>query len=250
MRNLFLRFLLLVAMTLYSGTAGFCGLQPDISFVYAQLQYAGSWDPYPGTWRDILEFVAATTSIAAAGERRILTIDRPELFSTPCIFIVGSGDFPQFTAAQRERLRRYLSNGGLLIVDDASAVRGGRFDRSFRQEIVAIYPEARLRRLTAEHPVYRSYYLLRSAAGRRLNSTLLEGIDAGGRTVVLYAGNDLTGCWAKDRFGNYLWPCVPGGEQQRFEAQKLMQNLIMYSITGTYKSDAIHQPYLEQKMNR
>jgi len=121
---------------------------------------------------------------------------------------------------------------------------------SFRKELTIIFPEKKLFKLPNDHPVYRSFYLLRGVGGRRLTNNYLEGIEIAGRTALIYSQNDLVGAWAKDRLGNYLWECSPGGENQRFEAQKLTQNIIMYSVTGTYKSDSIHQPFIEQKLRR
>jgi hypothetical protein len=37
---------------------------------------------------------------------------------------------------------------------------------------------------------------------------------------------------------------------QRAEAFKWTVNLVVYSLTGTYKTDAIHQPFLEQKLRQ
>jgi hypothetical protein len=138
----------------------------------------------------------------------------------------------------------------MIFAEDSSGMKGSRFDASFRSEMAKVFPELKLKRLDVDHPLFRSYYLLRKTGGRRLCNSYLEGIEIGGRVAVIYSQNDLIGAWAKDRFGNYLWECVPGGQDQRFEAQKLTLNLLMYSATGTYKSDAVHKAYIEQKLGR
>jgi hypothetical protein len=46
----------------------------------------------------------------------------------------------------------------------------------------------------------------------------------------------------------YLKDCLPGGEKQRFESMKLTVNILMYVLTGTYKLDAIHSPFIKRKM--
>ena len=124
--------------------------------------------------------------------------------------------------------------------------------KTIAQDIVysALDKIAEIKKLPAEPPMYRSYYLLRRIGGRRLTNTFLEGIDIAGRTALVYSQNDIIGAWAKDRFGNYLRECLPGGQPQRFEAQKLTLNLIMYGVTGTYKSDAIHQQHIREKLQR
>jgi hypothetical protein len=221
--------------------------QQEDRFVFTQLKYSGAWDSYPETWQDILQFIVVATSIKCESERRVITLDDNLLFSSPFIVILGGDYFPALSKNEREILRRYISSGGLVFVEDSSGIRGGAFDASFRREIADLFPETSLKKLSAEHPLYRSYYFLRKIGGRRLTNNYIEGIDIGGRTALVYSQNDIIGAWAKDRFGNYLWECVPGKEEQRFEAQKLTLNLIMYSVTGTYKSDAIHKPYLEMK---
>lgn len=246
--RLFIFFVILITHNSLLITASNC--QQMDNFVFTQLKYKGEWDPYPDTWRDILEFISATTSIKSEPERRAIEIYDKMLFSSPFIVILGSGDFPEINEKEREILRRYLSNGGLIFAEDSMGQKGSSFDSGFRREISKIFPEMKMKKLLLEHPLFRSYYLLRKVSGRRLNNNYIEGLDVGGRLCVIYSQNDLLGAWAKDRFGNYLWQCTPGGEQQRFEAQKLTLDLIMYSVTGTYKSDAIHRPYLEQKLRR
>jgi hypothetical protein len=228
---------------------GFSTSQRD-SFVFGQITYDGQWDPYPETWQDILQFIATATSIRTGSQRRTLSLDDDAVYETPFIVLLGNGTLPPLNARQRERLRRYLSNGGLLFAEDSTGMRGSSFDVAFRSEMERLFPEYRLTRLKSDHPLFKAYYLLRGVGGRRLTNTYLEGIDIAGRTAVIYSQNDVIGAWAKDRFGNFLWECTPGGQSQRFEAQKLMLNIIMYSVTGTYKSDAIHQPYINRKLGR
>lgn len=219
-------------------------------FVFTQLKYEGNWDPYPETWQDILEYLTTTTSLESESKRRVISVDDNQLFSSPFVVILGNETFPALTEDQRQRFRKFLTNGGMLFAENSSGIRSGDFDISFRKELAKIFPEKKLIKLSASHPIYRAFYLLRGVGGRRLTNNYMEGIDIAGRTVLVYSQNDLIGAWAKDRFGNYLWDCSPGGEGQRFEAQKLTQNILMYSVCGTYKSDSIHVPYIEQKLRR
>lgn len=219
-------------------------------FVFAQLKYEGSWDPYPEAWQDILEFLMTTTSMKCEPKRRVLELGDSELYASPFLVILGNGNFPKLSDEERQRVRRYLSCGGMIFAENSSGIRSGDFDTAFRRELSRIFPEKKLARLQPDNAVYKAFYLLRGVGGRRLTNNYLEGIEIAGRMALIYSQNDLIGAWAKDRLGNYLWECSPGGESQRFEAQKLTQNVIMYSVTGTYKSDAIHQPFIEQKLRR
>jgi hypothetical protein len=219
-------------------------------FVFTQLKYDGNWDPYPEAWQDILEFMMTTTSLKCEPKRRVIEAGDSQLYASPFIVILGNAGFPRLSDEDRQRIRRYLSGGGMIFAENSSGIRSGDFDTAFRGELAKIFPEKKLAKLRPDNAVYRAFYLLRGVGGRRLTNNYLEGIDIAGRTALVYSQNDLIGAWAKDRMGNYLWECAPGGEAQRFEAEKLTQNILMYSVTGTYKSDAIHQPFIDQKLKR
>jgi hypothetical protein len=41
--------------------------------------------------------------------------------------------------------------------------------------------------------------------------------------------------------------CLPGGESQRELAFRLGINLILYALTGNYKEDQIHVPFIKRR---
>jgi len=145
-------------------------------------------------------------------------------------------------------LRRYLEGGGFLLADDSSADANGPFERALRRELARAFPNATLETFAMDHAVLRSFYLLRTLGGRRMARSRLKGRDLEGRTAVILASNDLHGALARDHLGNPLLPCEPGGEPQRLEGLKLLVNIVIFSVTGTYKKDAIHQPFIEKKL--
>jgi len=67
---------------------------------------------------------------------------------------------------------------------------------------------------------------------------------------VIYSQNDLSGAWARDRYGKWINDCVPGGEIQRKDAFKLGINIIVYSLTADYKKDVIHHPFIKRRRNQ
>lgn len=225
---------------------------PGNRFVLAQLktsEIVSQWDPYPMVARDILLFLQQTTSVKAVSQRRIVSLNDPMLFQSPFVIYSGSGRC-SWTKEEREILKRYLSSGGFIFVEDRMGEKNGTFDHSFRDEIKKVFPDHSLSILTREHAIFRSFYLLRTVTGRKLTNNFLEGLDLEGRTALVYSQNDILGAWSKDLFGNFLFSCSPGGEAQRWESQKLMINIILYSVTGTYKTDPIHTPFIEDKLKR
>ena len=223
---------------------------PGNRFILAQLKCGrelSDWDPYPLASRDILSFLQQTTSLKVVPERRVVDLEDPSLFQTPFLLYTGSGR-QAWSKDEREILKKYLSGGGLLFVEDREGEKGGSFDYSIRSELKSLFPEKTLSILPREHAIYRSFYLLRSVGGRKLTNNYLEGLEVDGRIAVIYSQNDVFGAWAKDLLGNFLYECRPGGESQRWESQKLMVNIILYSVTGSYKTDNIHAPFIEEKL--
>lgn len=214
-------------------------------FVFTQLKYGTDWDPYQYIYQDILTFVTVATSIKVVPERRIVTLRDELLFSSPLLIILGGTDFPELSYDERRIIRNYVSCGGTIFIDNSAAIRNNAFELSIKRELSKIFPEYKLTKLPLEHPIYRSFYLLRALSGRKIVTTFLEGIDIDNRTAIIYSNNDIFGVWARDKFGKYFWNC---DEKQRFEAQKLTINLIVFSLTGTYKTDIVHQDYIKQKL--
>lgn len=241
--------LLVIGMVICNLTASPLLAQQRDRFVFTQLRYkGGDWDPYPTAYKEILHYLMTTTSVKAEIAKRELSLDDPELFSSPFLYMSGKEEFAPFTAQEIENLRRYLSCGGLLFIDDASEERNLGFNRAVHREMEKLFPDGKIKRLPPDHAVFRSFYLSPSVVGRKVGNPYLEGIDIDGQTVVIYSQNDLGGAWVRDRLGNWLYECIPGGELQRLEAMKLFLNIVIYSLTGTYKSDAIHEPYIQQKL--
>ena len=219
-------------------------------FVFTQVRYNGEWDPYSRAWLEIWGYLNATTSVAAKKERRIISLKDPLLFSSPFVYIAGQNSFPPWSNEERENLKRYLLAGGLLVIDDTGGGVSFGFERSIKREMRAIFPDMEMTKIPLNHALFRSYYLIRQVGGRRISRTYLDALWSGGRISVIYSSNDLMGVWSRDHLGNWVKECIPGGEHQRLEGMKLMLNIIIFSLTGTYKSDRIHQPFIERKLEK
>jgi hypothetical protein len=219
-------------------------------FFFAQLKYrGGEWDPNPQFADAIDDELELRTSIVAVNERRITTLSDPDLFFYPFLYMAGKYEFDPFTSQEREILRRFLTYGGFLFAEDTMGAKGFGFDRAFRTEMKQILPNHELKRLPPDHSVYRSFYLIENIGGRQKVNPFLEGITLDNWTPVLYSQNDLSGAWAKDKFGKWVNECVPGGEFQRSLAFKAGINIIVYSLTSDYKKDLIHHPFIKRRQN-
>jgi hypothetical protein len=218
-------------------------------FVFAQLKHGSQWDPYPSVWPDLSAYLVQTTSLTPWAERRVVGLDDPALYESPFVLLTGRGEV-RFSDEQGESLRRFIAGGGFLLIDNAEADRAGPFARTVPPAVQKLFPGAAWEPLSRDFVAYRSFFLLRGTAGRRIADIDLRGLRVQGRVAAIYCANDLQGAVARDQLGNYLYACEPGGDAQRVESLRLLVNLVMYSLTGTYKTDAIHQPFLEQKLRQ
>lgn len=222
-------------------------------FVYSQLKHDGAWDPYPQVHERVFEMLRSMTNIPIDPSRRAVSLADDRLFDAPFLLVKGNAAL-RLSKDEKLRLRRYIDRGGFVFFDDTLADSRGPFAQSVRGLMAELYPERPFQKLTVDHALFRSFFLLRQVAGRRIADKSLEGLDVGGeggaqaRTAVVYCPNDLLGAWMRDNVGQYSFSCEPGGEAQRWESFKLTVNVIFFSLTGTYKKDAIHQPFIEMKL--
>jgi len=222
-----------------------------LQFVFAQLRYrGGDWNPHPLSVTPLMEELMARTSVEAATQRHEITLTDRDLFNYPFLYLAGKYEFDPFGAEEVDNLRRFLSYGGFLLIDDALGQQGYGFDKAVRRELQKIFPGNELKRVPSGHAALRSYYLLRRIGGMRMASPTLEGITIGSSMPVVYCQNDLGGAWERDQLGKWINPCTPGGEAQRRDAFHLGINLILYAMTENYKDDLIHVPFIRKRLTR
>lgn len=230
------------------------GAQPDtrrLQFTFAQVRYrGGDWNPHPLSVTPLVEELMARTSVEAAAARRDVSLADRDLFHYPFLYLTGKYEFEPFNGEEIEVLRRFLSYGGFMLIDDALGQQGYGFDKAVRREMQRVFPGNEFRRLPSGHAALRSYYLLRRIGGVRIVSPVLEGIHIGPSTPIIYCQNGLGAAWERDQAGRFINNCVPGGEAQRRDAFHLGINLILYAMTENYKEDLIHVPFIRKRLTR
>ena len=168
------------------------------------------------------------------------------------------------------RLNRFLRNGGLILFDTADANLGGFSigtpnGRALRR-LAAPLDLPPLELAPEDHVLTRTYYLLRGFPGRfTTGETWVEAapdvvVEQGmpfrqlndGVTPVLIGSNDYAAAWAVDEAGRALYPVGRGsrGERQREIARRFGVNIVMYVLTGNYKSDQVHVPALLERLGQ
>jgi hypothetical protein len=191
-------------------------------------------------WKRLLAEVEITTSIETSS--RVVRLDPldPALFEHPIAVLVGNGALSNPSDAAVEQLRRYITYGGFLLIDDATGADRSAFDDSVHRLVKRLFPTRPMAPLPTDHSLYRAFFLIRRPVGRVQTHRWLEGVDLGETTRIVYCRNDLSGALARGPDGRDLLPVEPGGSHQRREAVKLAINLVVYALTSNYKKDQAH----------
>ena len=140
------------------------------------LYKGGNDDPRPEALRSLLAQIARRTSIEVNREPTSLKLSDPKLFRYPFIYLGGDKAFEPFEESDLKTLRKYLSYGGFLFIDDNSTAVNSEFDRSVRRMVERMFPQMPLRNIPRDHSVFRSFYLLNTVSGRSIIKSYMEGI--------------------------------------------------------------------------
>ena len=167
-----------------------------------------------------------------------------ELFRYPLLVLRGARGFGTMRARAHQRLGRHLRAGGMLFIDDAGLTGPSEaFDRSVRGLIKRALGK-RLQPIPKTDVIYRTFYKLRRAVGRRADKQVFEGVKVGKRWAVVYSRNDVIGAFERDPRGGYTKAVIPGGARQRELAWRTAINVVIYSMCLDYKDDHSHVQYL------
>jgi hypothetical protein len=184
------------------------------------------------------------TSVAIASGAASVRPEDPAIFGYPLLYWGGEKAPAPLSEAAVSLLRQHLSTGGTLVIDNTGrAEASAAFDSAVRKELLRIFPQP-LQKLPPGHVLFRAFYRLDRAVGRRADSHDLEGLRVGNHLAVLYTRNDLAGALARQSLGGFALAVVPGGETQREQALRLAVNLVMYALCLDYKDDHSHVMYL------
>jgi hypothetical protein len=171
--------------------------------------------------------------------------------------------------AALSRLNDYMRLGGTIVFDTRDltlgAVQGSQsVGNQTLRRLTQGLDMPPLAPVPADHVLRKSFYILRDFPGRWTGGQVwveaLPPAAPGAETAparggdgvspVVIGGNDWAAAWAIDGQGRPLAEPVPGGESQRELAYRFGINLVIYALTGNYKTDQVHAPALLQRMGR
>ena len=123
-------------------------------FTIARLKYGGGGDWYsnPSSLPNLLKFVGENSSVVTEEREAVVEPMSPDLFRYPYLYLNGHGTV-SFSDEEVARLREYFELGGFLHADDNYGM-----DKTFRREILKVFPESRWVELPFSHPIYHSHF--------------------------------------------------------------------------------------------
>lgn len=158
------------------------------------------------------------------------------------------------------KVNSYLAKGGMIFFDTgdkplenlAPGDAGPSMARL--QELTTGLNIPNLIPMPADHVLTKAFYLLRDFPGRWIGGTVWVEAHGGqlndGVTSIIIGSNDYAAAWAIDEYGRPLYAVTPGGERQRELAYRFGVNVLMYALTGNYKTDQVHVPAILQRLGQ
>jgi Domain of unknown function (DUF4159) len=191
----------------------------------------------PAAEQNLSRRVKTATSIAV-DDPILITLDDPQLFQHPWIYIVEPGAL-RLTDSEAAHLREFLLRGGTAMLDD---FHGPYEWDSLERQMRKVFPDRRITEVTPDHPVFRCFYALDAFPQVAGIGSFLAGRtwEKGGlvphlRTILDDAGRPMLFInWNTDMGDGWEWSNVeeyPGYLKYTSMAYRMAINEIVYSLT-------------------
>lgn len=202
------------------------------------------------------------------GEPIGVQLDEDDLSLLTFLYWPVTPDQPAPSPGAYVRLNHFLRSGGMILFDTRDgdiAGMGGPDGSAALQALAAPLDIPPLAPVPADHVLTRTFYLLQDFPGRYQGNQIwaeapqgtgeaIEGVPFrtlnDGVSPVIIGQNSWAEAWAVDERGLPLYNMGmgPEAEQQREMAMRFGVNLILYVMTGNYKSDQVHVPALLERL--
>ena len=200
-----------------------------------------------------------------------IDLETDELAFYPLLYWPITPDQPIPSDEAYARLNTYLRTGGMIVFDtrdaDVAGFGASSPNGAMLQKLAAPLDIPPLEPVPEDHVLTRTFYLLQAFPGRHAGRSVwveaappdaeqIEGVPFRNLndnvTPVVIGGNDWASAWAQDSNGQAMFPVGRGyaGERQRELAYRFGINLVMYVLTGNYKSDQVHVPALLNRLGQ
>ncbi|MBA3447059.1 MAG: DUF4159 domain-containing protein [Pseudaminobacter sp.] len=203
------------------------------------------------------------------GEPAGVDIATDELSFYPIIYWPIDPDGAMPTEAAVARIDAYMQQGGTVLFDTRDQYSNGIDAGSASpaterlRDILSSLNVPPLEPVPPDHVLTKAFFILPEFPGRFNGGPLwveasLEAQNADNRPVrtgdgvtpIMITANDFAGAWAIDENGDAMLPTIPSDPMQRAYALRAGVNIVMYMLTGNYKSDQVHVPVLLERLGQ
>ena len=213
-------------------------------------------------------FLAEKTALEPGAPAGV-DLEEDELAFFPLIYWPIDPDAEMPTAEAVARIDAYMQQGGTVLFDTRDQYSTGfgsngtsAATRRLR-DILSSLNIPPLEPVPPDHVLTKAFFIMQEFPGRYTGSPLWveASLDAendenrpvrtgDGVSPIMITANDLAGAWAIDNSGRPLLPTVPSDPLQRLWALRGGVNIMMYMLTGNYKSDQVHVPVLLERLGQ
>ena len=198
-------------------------------------------------------------------------LERDDLSFYPLLYWPMAPAARDLSPRAAAKIERFMREGGTILFDtrDApiSGLAGTSPGEATLRRLLTRLDIPPLEPLPEDHVITRTFYLLKEYPGRWSGGQVWvealppqdpnrppEGPVAArggdGVSPIIMGGNDWAAAWARDEMGQPIAAVVPGGEQQREQAIRFGINVVIYAMTGNYKTDQVHVPALLERLGK
>lgn len=192
----------------------------------ALLKYNGGGDWYanPTALPNLVNFCNANIKTKISNKIPTVQVGSSSLFDYPFVHMTGHGNV-EFNEAETINLRKYLTNGGFLHIDDNYGM-----DKYIKREIKKLFPNHELTPLGANHTIFKAPFLFQDGLPKihehDNKPPQAFAIIIDNRIVLLYTyETDLGDGWENPEVHN-------NPESVRKKALQMGANIINYAFTN------------------
>lgn len=196
------------------------------SYKIAKMKYNGGGDWYANRTAlpELISFCNKNLGTNFDKEEAVVEAGSAEIFNYPFVYLTGHGNIV-FTDQEADNLKKYLTGGGFLHIDDNYGL-----DKFIRPQMKRVFPDLEFTELPSDHILYNLKYKfpgglpkIHEHDGKRPQGFALI---LKGRIICYYTfESDLGNGWEVS--GTYS----SDSEETRQKALKMGANLVQYALT-------------------
>ena len=200
----------------------------SISLTHSQeigiLKYDGGGDWYsnPTAIPNLIQFCNENINTAIKAKPQTVEVGSIDLFQFPLVHMTGHGNV-FFSEEDAENLRKYLTSGGFLHIDDNYGM-----NQYIRKELKKVFPNQELKEIPATHPIFKQPYSFPKGLPKIHEHDGLRpqalGLFHENRLVLLFTfESDLGDGWENKEIHN-------DSDEVRLKALRMGANIVNYAF--------------------